>query len=682
MAKFSKAELLAKYEKLKKEVSRHDYLYHSLDKPEITDYEYDKLFTELQKIESENSGLDTSDSPTQRVGSTPLSAFTKKPHRIPMVSLGNSYSIEDLNDFDVRLKKFLMGAAEIEYYCEPKFDGLALELVYENGILACALTRGDGQIGEDVTQNVKTIKSIPLRLHTKSPPPLVEIRGEALIFKNDFKFLNEQQQEAGQSTFANPRNAAAGTLRQLDSRIVAERPLRFFAYGLVDDEQISQFAHIKTQSEDINQLQEWGLPVTPDAKGISLRKMVKGINGVIDYYKHVESIRDQLDFDIDGVVIKVNSKSMQSDLGMVARSPRWATAAKYKPQQATTVVENILVQVGRTGALTPVAVMAPVKVGGVVITNATLHNQEEIDRLDIRVGDTVLIQRAGDVIPDIVSVVKEKRPKNSKPFSLPLNCPICNEKTQKLEAEVVSRCINNFCPAIVKGSLKHFVSRRAMNLDKVGDRLIETLCDQGLVKKFSDLYLLKEETLLELERQGKKSVENILTSIEKSKKTILSKFIYALGIRFAGEQTAKSLAHHFGTIDAFLNCSESDLINIPDIGPKVGSSILLWLENSENKNEVHRLIKNGVSIEGQKTVVQGVLSGQTFLITGTLPVGRDEAKDFIESHGGKILSGVSKKLNYLVVGDDPGSKVEKAQSLDVPIIDWAELNKKIKQKAN
>lgn len=661
-----------RHEELKKIISEHDYNYHVLDKPIISDYDYDKLYAELLKIEKSESGLDLSDSPSQRVGATPLGAFEKVAHRLPMLSLANSYSPEDIIEFDERIRKFLKTEKPVEYFAEPKFDGLSMELVYENGALTRAITRGDGSVGEDVTQNIKTIKSIPLRLKTTRPPSLLEVRGEVLMFKADFAKLNEQQQENGQQTFANPRNAAAGTIRQLDSKIAASRPLRFVAYALGAVEGIE----FKMQADISAFFEKVGIPTAP-ALDPKLVRVCETAEEAVEYYHSIEKMRPKLPFDIDGTVIKVNSTRVQDDLGLVARSPRWATAAKFKPEQAETVVENISVQVGRTGALTPVAIMKPVRVGGVTVTNATLHNQEEIDRKDVRVGDTVIIQRAGDVIPEVVEVVLAKRPKNSEPFTIPSKCPACGSKVHKLEGEVVTRCTNPLCIAIVKESLKHFVARRAMNMDKIGDRLIETLVDEKLVTKFSDLFRLKKDQLLELERQGEKSVDNIINSIESSKHTTLARFIFALGIRFVGEQTAKHVANHFVTIENFLGAKEDDLLQVPEIGPKVAKAILEWLSNPKLVKDIKEMISLGVEFEAPKRATSGKLSGMSFLITGTLPVKRDDAKDFIEQNGGKILGSVSAKLNYLVVGDDPGSKLDKAQGLGVTIISWAELQEMV-----
>lgn len=657
-----------RHEELKKIISEHDYNYYVLDKPVISDYEYDQLYAELLKLESTESGLDLSNSPSRRVGGRPLEAFEKVAHRQPMLSLANSYSPEDILDFDERVKRFLKADGHLEYLAEPKFDGLSMELVYEEGVLVHAITRGDGSVGEDVTQNIKTIKSIPLKLNALHPPQLLEVRGEVLMFKADFAKLNDQQQENGQQSFANPRNAAAGTIRQLDPKIAGSRPLRFFAYALGAYEGI----HFKTQKEIGEYFTKVGIP-TVSAVRPELVQICHDPQEAVAYYHMIEKERPKLPFDIDGIVIKVNSLRLQEDLGLVARSPRWATAAKFKPEQAQTLVENIVVQVGRTGALTPVALMKPVRVGGVTVTNATLHNQEEIDRKDVRIGDTVVVQRAGDVIPEIVEVVRAKRPKDSKPFLLPHRCPACGSEVHKLEGEVVTRCTNPLCIAMMKESLKHFVARRAMNVDKVGDRLIETLVDQKLVTKFSDLYRLKKEDLLELERQGPKSVENILKSIEHSKNTTLGRFIFALGIRFVGEATAKHLADHFLNIENFLNAKEEDLLQVPEIGPKVARIIIEAISNPKLVKEVHDLLSLGIKIKTAPRALSGKLAGMSFLITGTLPVKRDDAKDFIEKNGGKILGSVSSKLNYLVVGDDPGSKLDKAQSLGIPVLSWDDL---------
>lgn len=672
-----KSNIQTQIENLREKIREHDYNYHVLDRPVISDREYDRLYQELLDFERENPDLITSDSPTQRVGSKPLDKFEKIAHRIPMLSLQNTYNTDDLFDFDKRVKKFLESDKDIEYFCELKFDGLAIELVYENGVMTAALTRGDGAVGENVFGNVKTIKSIPLKLKTNRPPKLFEVRGEILIFKSDFLEMNEQLQEAGEITFANPRNAAAGTIRQLDPRIAAQRPLKLLSYSIGEVDGIS----FKTQEEIERALVDFGLP----ALGVSeLKKVVLGkaksalatvvssVDEVVEYYNYINSIRHDLPFDIDGIVVKVNSLVLQDRLGFVARSPRWATAAKFAPEQGETVIEDIVVQVGRTGALTPVAVMAPVKVGGVTITNATLHNQDEVDRKDVRIGDHVIIQRAGDVIPEVVSVIVDKRPKNSERFVLPKNCPVCGSKAVLIEGEAVTRCVNSLCEARIKESIKHFVSRRAMNIEKMGDKIIDALADAKLIKSFSDIYKLSKEDFFKLERQGEKSVSNLLESIDKSRNSTITRLIYALGIRFVGEQTAKDLASHFKTLSGFLEATENDLLRIEGIGPKVATTLTAELKNNNFIKEV-RLLEKELVLEAAPKPESTKLVGKTFLITGTLPVKRDDAKDIIEKNGGKIVSSVSKNLDYLVVGDDPGSKLEKANSLGVKILSWSDL---------
>jgi len=672
---------------LKEEIREHDYNYHVLDQPTITDYEYDQLFNELKKLEAEHPNLIAPDSPTQRVGAAPLSEFEKVPHRKPMLSLANSYNVDEIREFDARVKKFLETEKDVEYFCELKFDGLALELIYEGGHLQGALTRGDGAIGENVLSNVRTIKSVPLSLRGKAPA-LLEVRGEALMLKKDFARLNEAQQEAGEQPFANPRNAAAGSIRQLDPRITARRPLHTFCYA----PGVTEGVKVRSQSEWLEYLREHGLPCLAYeswSDQASLKKLIKkhvpfaaiciGPEACVEYYEAVLKMRHELPFDIDGVVIKVNSFELQDALGTVARSPRWATAAKFPPEQAQTVIEDIAVQVGRTGALTPKAVMKPVKVGGVTVTNATLHNQSEIDRKDVRIGDTVIIQRAGDVIPEVVEVVLSKRPANSKKFKLPKNCPVCGEEAVLPEGEVVTRCVNPLCPAILNESLKHFAARRAMNIEDLGDKIIEQMTEAKLVERFSDLYKLTKEDVLSLPRQGDKSAQNIVDSIDRSRHTTLARFIYGLGIRFVGEQTAKSLAAHFKTIDAFLETNEGALVEIEDIGPKVAASIIRQLEQKEFRKEVKRLIDNGVEIEKPKKASGAQpLKGKTIVITGTLPRPRDEIKDEIIALGGKSPGSVSKTTNYVLAGNEAGSKLDKAQELGVEILDWDAYLKLIK----
>ncbi|MBK9293653.1 MAG: NAD-dependent DNA ligase LigA [Oligoflexia bacterium] len=670
-AKFSKAKEL--WEKATELMSSLDMSYYSDDAPLISDTDYDLFVKKIEKLEDLYPDL-RRDSPTQRVSGTASSSFNKVAHKTPMLSLANTYNAEELLDFNLRVLKFLDWPKdkEIGYLVEPKLDGLAIEVIFEDGHLVRALTRGDGTTGEDVTENVKTIKTLPHKLKTLKTPKLLELRGEILLFKEDFLELNKQQEEDGEATFANPRNAAAGSIRQLDPAITAARPLKIFFYGFGEIDGVN----FKTHQEFEEKLLSYGLPVNNQAQ------ICKNIDDVVKYYKKLESKRHELDYDIDGVVVKINDLSLQKTLGTIAKSPRWATAAKFKPEQAQTVVEKIDVQVGRTGALTPVAIMKPVKVGGVTITHATLHNQDEVDRKDVRQGDHVIIQRAGDVIPEIVSVVFEKRAKNSKPFKIPLICPSCQSVAKKPAGEAVLRCLNPLCPAKIKEGLKHFVSRRAMNVEKLGDKLIEQLVDLKLVFKFSDIYRLSHKDLEKLPRQGEKSIQNLLDSIEKSKNSSLSRLIYACGIRFVGEQTAKILARQFETLDGFLNASEEALLNAHEVGEKVAKSILEQIKNPLFKKELHEIVRLGVILKTEaQNKKQGSqkLSGLSFVVTGTLEgLSRDEAKDLIELHGGTVQSSVSKKTNYLLCGESPGSKLDKAQALEVKVIDLKEFMEFIK----
>ena len=675
-----KSEPVARLKELRALIRAHDYSYHTLDQPTVSDSEYDRLFRELVQLEDENPELVSDDSPSQRVGSAPLKEFEKIAHSRPMLSLSNAFSTDEVRDFGARVKKFLETTGELQFFCELKFDGLAIELIYDNGRLNGALTRGDGTTGENVLSNVRTIRSVPLILEN-APPGRLEVRGEVLIFKDDFLRLNEAQQEDGQLSFANPRNAAAGAIRQLDARITASRPLRVFCYapGLVDGQPVT------SQSEWLDYLFALGLPVLRHEKWDLLRERLRrgylsgqplaavceSVEEAVEYYTAILNIRHELPFDIDGVVIKVNSFALQDTLGTVARSPRWATAAKFPPEQATTVVENIVVQVGRTGALTPVAVMTPVRVGGVTVVNATLHNQSEIDRKDIRIGDTVIIQRAGDVIPEVVEVILKDRPPNARKFLLPKNCPVCGEEAVLPEEELVTRCVNTLCPAILNESLKHFAARRAMNIEKLGDKIVEQMTQGKLIARFSDLYRLTLKDVLTLPRQGEKSAQNIIDSIEASRKTTLARFIYSLGIRFVGEQTAKTLATHFKTIDDFLSAKEEDLIEIEDVGPKVAASIMHRLAQPEFQKEVRRLQENGVIIEVPKKIAGAQkFKGLTIVITGTLPQPRDEIKDLIIAMGGKCPGSVSRGTSYVLAGAEAGSKLDKAQELGVAVLDW------------
>ena len=681
---------------LRQEIRGHDYRYHVLDSPTITDREYDALFQKLVALETEHPELITPDSPTQRVGAEPLDAFSKKAHRQPMLSLSNTYSPEEIHEFDERVRKFLQTDKPVKYFCEPKFDGLAVELIYEDGVLVGALTRGDGSVGEDVISNVRTIRAIPQRLHGSSAPDLLEVRGEILMFKADFAALNEAQQEAGVLPFANPRNAAAGSIRQLDPKITASRSLRMLAYapGVIEG------TSFKSQTDFETHLADFGLPtigISDPADSIddfiestekllagrgggkhkvarpSLARVCEGPEEAVKYYHLINKVRHLLPYDIDGIVAKVDSFRLQEELGFVARSPRWAVAAKFQPEQSQTKIVEIAVQVGRTGALTPVAIMEPVRVGGVTITNATLHNQDEIDRKDVRVGDTIVIQRAGDVIPEVVKVVLEKRPASSKPFLMPSKCPVCHETVEKLEDEVVLRCVNPICPAILKESLKHFAARRAMNIERLGDRMLETFVDEGLVGAFSDLYRLQFDNILALDRQGEKSAQNIIDSIEKSKSTTLARLIFALGIRMVGETTAKDLSKHYGSIDRLMSASVEELEEVEGIGPKVAQSLVAAFARPALVKEITALLKLGVHYEvvsKRVSATEGALAGKKIVVTGTLPLGRDEVKDMIEALGGKVAGSVSKNTDYVLAGVEAGSKLTKAEELGVAILDW------------
>lgn len=671
------------YQDLIEEVHRHDHLYHVLDRPEISDFEYDQLLKKLMDLEEKYSDLRSQASPTMRVGGQPIDRFEKRAHRHPMLSLSNTYNPEELTEFFERVLRFLETETLPEYFCEPKLDGLAIELIYENGVLTSALTRGDGTTGENVISNVRTIRSIPLHLKATPPPALVEIRGEIVMYKEDFKSLNEQQQENGQEPFANPRNAAAGTIRQLDPQIARSRNLHFFGYSLGD----SLGLKVESQSELHHWLHSVGIPTVScfapgphkDLKFFKILDKGKHINltlksndpsQILAYYKDIGSDRKELPFDLDGIVIKVNSFELQKQLGFVARSPRWATATKYAPEQGQTEVLEIAIQVGRTGALTPVAIMKPVSVGGVTITNATLHNQEELSRKDVRAGDTVIIQRAGDVIPEIVSVVLEKRPKGSLPFVMPTHCPICKTKAQHIEGEVIVRCPNSQCPARLKECFKHFVSRRAMNVERLGDKIIDALVDAGFVERLSHIFCLTKEQLLSLERQGEKSAQNIMDSLEKARHTTLARFIYGLGFRFVGEQNAKNLARHFQTLEAFLKSDEQSLLSVEGIGDRVASSLFSELQNARLLEDIKSLTNQG-GIQFEKLSAQSsTFAGKTFVITGTLPQPREQIIESIEQLGGKVSSSVSKKTHYVVAGEEAGSKLEKAKELKVTVLNW------------
>ena len=648
---------------LREEIERHNYLYYVLDAPAIPDAEYDRLFRELERLEAEFPQLATPDSPTQRIGAAPLSGFSQLTHRVPMLSLNNAFADEEVAAFDRRVREGLV-VAEVEYAVEPKFDGLAISLVYENGVLVQGATRGDGYTGEDVTVNLRTIKAIPLRLHAAQPPRLLEVRGEVLILKADFDRLNRQQREKGEKEFANPRNAAAGSLRQLDPRITATRPLTFFAYGLGSAEGVNL---PRTQSAVMDYLETLRVPVCRE------RKVVRGYAGLLDYYRTIGARRDSLPYDIDGVVYKVNDLGWQERLGFVARAPRFAVAHKFPAQEAITELVGIEVQVGRTGALTPVARLKPVFVGGATVTNATLHNEDEVRRKDVRIGDTVVVRRAGDVIPEVVAVVGEKRPATAREFIMPATCPVCGSHVVRLPDEAAARCSGGlFCPAQRKQAILHFASRRALDIEGMGDKLVDQLVDKELVHTPADIYRLGMNALASLDRMAEKSAGNLLSAIEASKKTTLARFVYALGIRNVGEATAKELARHFGSLDPLMAANEDALQQVPDIGPVVAQSIAQFFGEPHNREVIAQLIAAGVHWnEGEGVPAStSTISGKTFVLTGTLPtLTRDEAKEKIEALGGKVSGSVSGKTGYVVAGADPGSKLAKAQELGVTILD-------------
>jgi len=654
----------ARIKQLREEIELHNYRYYVLDAPLIPDAEFDKLFRELQQLEADYPHLAAPDSPTQRVGARPATEFAQVTHRVPMLSLNNAFADEEVEAFDRRVREGL-GRENIDYAVEPKFDGLAISLVYEDGLLVQAATRGDGYTGEAVTANVKTIHAVPLKLHAAQPPKLLEVRGEVLMLKRDFDNLNAAQRAKGEKEFANPRNAAAGSLRQLDSRITAARKLTFFAYSIGAVEGV---ALPRQHSQMMDQLSALHFPVCHE------RSVVTGVKGLLDYYRALGAKRDTLPYEIDGVVYKVNDLAAQAELGFVSRAPRFAMAHKYPAQEMLTEVLAIDVQVGRTGAITPVARLKPVLVGGVTVTNATLHNEDEVRRKDVHIGDFVIVRRAGDVIPEVMSVVKEKRPSAAQPFVMPSHCPVCGSHIIKLPDEAVARCSGGlFCPAQRKQALLHFASRRALDIEGLGDKLVEQLVDSGLVHTPADIYKLGVLSLLNLERMAEKSASNILAAIEHSKHTRLERFIYALGIRNVGEATAKALARHFGALEALMNADEAQLIAVPDVGPIVAQSIVQFFAEPHNTEVIAQLRAAGVTwpeSERRQEMQHASLSGKTFVLTGTLPhLSRDEAKQRIEAVGGKVSGSVSKKTDFVVVGADAGSKLAKAQELGLALLD-------------
>ena len=665
---------------LRAQLQHHAHLYYTLDAPELPDAEYDRLFQELQALEEAFPELRTPDSPTQRILGQILPGFATVRHAVPMLSIRTETDTEASGAvaFDVRVRKELgLSPADpaVQYEAELKFDGLAVSLRYEQGVLVQGATRGDGETGEDVTQNIRTLRQIPLRLQGDAVPAVLEVRGEVFMRRDDFEALNERQREkiaAGarnEKTFVNPRNAAAGALRQLDPAIAASRPLSFYAYGYGEVQ--GWEAMPETHSGILDALTQFGLPVSGH------RTVAAGAPELVEFHKRIAALRDSLPFDIDGVVYKVNDLALQKRLGFVSREPRWAVAHKYPAQEQLTTVQAIDVQVGRTGKLTPVAKLAPVFVGGVTVTNATLHNEEEARRKDVRVGDTVVVRRAGDVIPEVVSVVLDRRPEGTVPFSMPDACPVCGSAVGREEGEVDTRCTAGlFCSAQRKQAVLHFAQRRAMDIENLGEKLVDQLVEGGLIHSLPDLYELKLETLARLDRMAEKSAQNLLDGLEKSRHTTLARFIYGLGIRHVGETTAKDLARHFGRLDALLAADEQVLLQVPDVGPVVASSIRHFLEEPHNREVIERLRAHGVTWPESDGAVDSMapqpLAGKTFVLTGTLPnMGRDEAKELLEAAGAKVAGSVSKKTDYVVAGAEAGSKLEKAQALGVAVLDEA-----------
>lgn len=658
---------------LRKKINYCNYRYYVLDNPEISDAAYDRLMRELEELEKQYPDLVVPDSPTQRVGAAPLKEFKTVRHTLPMLSLSNCLEQDEVREFDQRIKRFLKITGDIEYLAEPKLDGVAVELVYEKGKLVSGSTRGDGTVGENVTLNLKTIRSIPLKLldvKTIKIPDRLEVRGEVFLRKREFKLLNKRRGNSGEPLFANPRNAAAGSLRQLDSRITAERPLDIFCHG------IGKFSGIRfeTQWDILKTLPRLGLKVNP------IEYRCKNIEEVMDCYWEIQKRREELEYEIDGVVIKVNNLVLQDRLGAVSRSPRWAVAYKFEAHQETTKIIDIVVQVGRTGALTPVAIMEPVRVGGVEVSRATLHNQDEIDKKDIRIGDTVILQRAGDVIPEVVKVVESRRTGKEKRFIVPDKCPVCGAEAMKLDDEAVSRCLGFSCPAKLKESVKHFASKRAMDIDGLGDKLINQLVDRGLVKDVSDLYVLSIGDLAGLERMAEKSAQNVVSAIQKSKGAGLERLIYALGIRHVGEHIAGVLVSSLGSMKKLMKIDEDELIQVREVGPEVASSIVHFFQQEINLKTIKKLGDAGVSFTPLKRM-KNDLEGIIFIFTGGLErYAREEAKRLVESKGGRVSSSVSSKIHYLVAGGSPGSKLEKAKSLGVKIISEREFSKIIEGK--
>lgn len=670
----SQKEPAEKINLLRTQIHRHNFLYHTKDAPEISDSQYDQLMRALITLENAHPEIPREGSPTQKVGSAPLAEFAEVRHQYPMLSLSNVFSDDEARAFDWRLRKTLMSEGlgredeDLEYSAELKMDGLAVSLRYEKGLFVQAATRGDGQVGEDISENVRTIRNVPLILQTANPPPHLEVRGEVLISRADFIALNRQQERDGLKIFANARNTAAGSLRQLDPKITRARPLKFFAYSLPNATAMGFDSHTQAMA----QLRDWGFNTIPEST------VVRGIEQWLAFYRRIAANREHLVFDIDGVVIKVNRLRWQEALGFVANAPRFAVAHKFPAIEVPTTVDHIEVQVGRTGVLTPVAVLSPVNVAGVTVRHATLHNEEELQRKDIRIGDRVIIRRAGDVIPEVVRVLTDHR-RDQQPFVMPDHCPICGAPAIKEKDEAARRCINSTsCPAQIRGAIIHFVSRKAMNIDGLGEQWINLLVDRGLIAHCADLYRLTLDDWKSLPRMGDKLAENMRLAIHASQQTTLPRFIYALGIRHVGEATARVLAKHFNHWQAFYHADREALMQVEDIGEIVAQSIVDWLAEAHNQKVIALLLENiNIDDETEKPATQSLaLSGETVVLTGTLPsLGREQAETLIRMHGGKVSSSVSKKTTLILAGDNAGSKLEKAQTLGIRIIDEAQFKK-------
>ncbi len=672
-----KQDIESRIKDLRKQIDYHNYRYYVLDSPEISDFAYDQLMRELLRLEAEYPELVTPDSPSQRVGAAPVSSFPPMVHRVPLLSIDNAMDTEELRAFHQRIVK-LAGREDIAYCCEPKFDGLAVELIYENGVFIRGGTRGDGYTGEDVSGNLKTIKSIPLRLITREPPDLLEVRGEVVFYKSAFADLNRERSERQEPLFANPRNAAAGSLRQLDPRITASRALVFFSYGIVDAVAVG----LDSQYATLERLSGLGFKVNPDVR------LCHGIDEVVDFCLYMKEKRESLPYEIDGVVIKVNDIDTQRVLGIKARSPRWAVAYKFPPTQETTTLRRIEVQVGRTGVLTPVAMLDPVKVGGVTVSRATLHNADEIRRKDVREGDTVIVQRAGDVIPEIVAPIVSRRTGDEREFVMPGACPVCGSGVIRDSAGdngaegVMYRCVNMACPAVLKEQIYHFASKDALDIDGLGRKIIQQLVDKGLVRDVSDLYTLTRDDLMQLEGFAELSTANLLNSIQKSKQTTLRRFLYGLGIPHVGQVAARDLADHFGSLDKVMGADKEELQAIRGIGKEMAQAISGFFSNERNRTIIRKLHQRGfVILEQQPSEPESTsLAGKKFCFTGTLEsMTRSEAKNEVEARGGQVVSTVSSQLDYLVAGAEPGSKMDKATSLGTRILDENEFMKLIKE---